>query len=127
MGCSGHPVPLDRVLDKQDKTLYTTSLVIAQGVGNDHGSVTKVIRKSTKRLEKFGLIRFEIQLRSEGQRGSDTNYPILNKPHGRARPTWQAGPAQLRRGGEAVARRQRPEAEAPVVARGARHRGHGLP
>ena len=32
-------VPLDRVWNEQDKTLYTTSLVIAQGVGNDHGSV----------------------------------------------------------------------------------------
>ena len=64
----------------EDKTLYTTSLVIAQGVGNDHESVIKLIRKYTSQLEKFGLIRFEIQLRAEGQRGKDTKYAILNEP-----------------------------------------------
>jgi phage regulator Rha-like protein len=64
----------------EDKILYTTSLVIAQGVGNDHESVIKLVRKYTSQLEKFGLIRFEIQLRAEGQRGKDTKYAILNEP-----------------------------------------------
>lgn len=39
----------------------TTSLAIAEGVGNPHSSVIKLIRQNTSDLEEFGGVGFEIQ------------------------------------------------------------------
>lgn len=58
----------------------TTSLAIAEGVGNPHSSVIKLIRQNTSDLEEFGMVGFEIQPKPAGQRGgSDTEYAILNE------------------------------------------------
>lgn len=58
----------------------TTSLAIAEGVGNPHASVIKVIRQNAADFEEFGMIGFEIQPKPTGQRGgSDTEYAILNE------------------------------------------------
>jgi len=58
----------------------TTSLAIAVGVGNDHASVIKLIRRYRSHLEKSGLIRFEIQPKPQGQRGGgDTEYALLDE------------------------------------------------
>jgi len=58
----------------------TTSLAIAEGVGNPHASVIKVIRQNIADFEEFGMIGFEIQPKPTGQRGgSDTEYAILNE------------------------------------------------
>lgn len=58
----------------------TTSLAIAEGVGNPHASVIKVIRQNIADFEEFGMIGFEIQPKPAGQRGgSDTEYAILNE------------------------------------------------
>jgi phage antirepressor YoqD-like protein len=39
----------------------TTSLAIAEGVGNPHSTVIKLIRQNVSDLEDFGGVRFEIQ------------------------------------------------------------------
>ena len=39
----------------------TTSLAIAEGVGNPHSTVIKLIRQNSSDLEDFGGVRFEIQ------------------------------------------------------------------
>lgn len=58
----------------------TTSLAIAEGVGNPHASVIKLIRQNISDLEEFGMVGFEIQPKPMGQRGgSDTEYALLNE------------------------------------------------
>lgn len=60
----------------------TTSLAIAEGVGNPHSSVIKLIRNNSSDLAEFGMVGFEIQPKPSGQRGgSDTEYAILNEQH----------------------------------------------
>jgi phage antirepressor YoqD-like protein len=56
----------------------TTSLAIAEGVGNPHASVIKLIRQNTSDLEEFGNIGFEIQNSTSGA-GRPTEYAILNE------------------------------------------------
>ncbi|HFG0199010.1 TPA: phage antirepressor KilAC domain-containing protein [Salmonella enterica] len=56
----------------------TTSLAIAEGVGNPHSSVIKLIRQNTNDLEEFGNIGFEIQNSTSGA-GRPTEYAILNE------------------------------------------------
>jgi len=53
----------------------TTSLAIAEGVGNPHSSVIKLIRQNTSDLEEFGLLDFK----SESTGGRPTEYAILNE------------------------------------------------
>lgn len=54
----------------------TTSETISEGVGMDHASVIKLIRKHVEELQKFGIIGFEIRL---NERGRPTEYAWLNK------------------------------------------------
>lgn len=56
----------------------TTSLAIAEGVGNPHSSVIKLIRQNASDLEEFGNIGFEIQNSTSGA-GRPTEYAILNE------------------------------------------------
>ena len=63
-----------------DGTLTTTSLIIADGVGNDHASVIKLIRNNLTDFEDFGSIGFEIRNPSE-QGGRPTTYAVLNREH----------------------------------------------
>ncbi len=56
----------------------TTSLAIAEGVGNPHSSVIKLIRQNASDLEEFGNIGFEIQ-NSQSGAGRPTEYAILNE------------------------------------------------
>ncbi|WP_121304578.1 phage antirepressor KilAC domain-containing protein, partial [Pseudomonas aeruginosa] len=53
----------------------TTSLAIADGVGNPHSSVIKLIRQNTSDLEEFGLLDFK----SESTGGRPTEYAMLNE------------------------------------------------
>jgi len=70
----------DLVIKQESGDLVTTSLIISEGVNMPHASVIKLIRQNVKRLENFGMVRFEIQPKPEGQRsGSDANYAILNE------------------------------------------------
>lgn len=53
----------------------TTSLAIAEGVGNPHASVIKVIRQNAGDLEEFGLLDFK----SESTGGRPTEFAMLNE------------------------------------------------
>ncbi len=53
----------------------TTSLAIAEGVGNPHASVIKVIRQNASDLEEFGLLDFK----SESTGGRPTEFAMLNE------------------------------------------------
>jgi len=58
----------------------TTSLAVAEGTGNDHASVIKLVRTHLADFEDFGLVRFEIRPRLQGQHGgSDTEFAALNE------------------------------------------------
>lgn len=58
----------------------TTSLAIAEGVGNPHASVIKLIRQNTSDLEEFGPLGFEIHVVNRPQGGgAKTEYAILNE------------------------------------------------
>jgi anti-repressor protein len=58
----------------------TTSLAIAEGVGNQHKAVIQLIRQNADDLQEFGLLTFEMRPRPEGQHGgSDVEYAILNE------------------------------------------------
>lgn len=56
----------------------TTSLAIAEGVGNPHSSVIKLIRQNISDLNEFGNTGFEIQNSKSGA-GRPTEYAILNE------------------------------------------------
>ena len=58
----------------------TTSLAIAEGTDNDHASIIKLVRTYSTDIEEFGLLRFEIRPRPQGQHGgADVEYAILNE------------------------------------------------
>lgn len=64
----------------QGGELVTTTLAIATGTANKHEAVIKLARTYQADLSEFGLVRFEIQPKPQGQRGgSDTEYAILNE------------------------------------------------
>lgn len=53
----------------------TTSTAIAEGVGNPHATVIKLIREYASDLEDFGLLDFK----SESTAGRPTEYALLNE------------------------------------------------
>lgn len=58
----------------------TTTLEIAAGTKVTHEAVILSVRKYKADLERFGLVRFEIEPRKAGQHGGgDTEYAILNE------------------------------------------------
>lgn len=57
---------------------FTNSLVIAEGTGNQHESVVRLIKEQLKRIEKFGTIDFS-DLKS-GKRGRPIKVYKLNEP-----------------------------------------------
>lgn len=58
----------------------TTTIAIAEGTKVDHASVIKLVRTYREDLEEFGLVRFEIRPRLEGQHGGGaTEYAELNE------------------------------------------------
>lgn len=59
----------------------TTSLKIAEGVGNSHATVIKLVRNNRKDFEDFGSLRFEIQVsKRDGKGGPRREVAILNEP-----------------------------------------------
>lgn len=66
------------IVSIQSGQAVTTSLAIAEGVGNPHASVIKLIRQNTSDLEEFGNIGFEIQNSTSGA-GRPTEYALLNE------------------------------------------------
>lgn len=61
----------------KNNDVFTTSLVIAEGTGNEHESVVSLIKKYVKDFECFGRIEFT-DLKS-GKRGRPTKICYLNE------------------------------------------------
>ncbi|MGE0156722.1 MAG: Rha family transcriptional regulator [Geobacter sp.] len=59
-----------------DGNPVTTTLVLADGTENQHGSIIKLVRKYHDDLSEFGQVRFEIRLNTQG---SPTEYAYLNE------------------------------------------------
>jgi phage antirepressor YoqD-like protein len=60
----------------------TTSLAIAEGVGNPHKSVIQLIRQNTSDMEEFGPLAFEMrkgEALPQGGFAKSTEYAILNE------------------------------------------------
>lgn len=60
--------------------LVTTSLAIAEGVGNPHASVIKLIRNNLSDFEEFGRVEFEIQPFETAGGTQRREVAILNEP-----------------------------------------------
>lgn len=68
----------DLVYLKKDD-VFTDSLVIAEQTGNQHQSVTKLIRKQKKRLERFGKLQFTDLKSVKSQKGRPQKIYMLNE------------------------------------------------
>lgn len=55
--------------NKIDATPFTTSDVIAEQTQNNYRSIQRTIENQMKRIEKFGVMRFEITLPTKGSKG----------------------------------------------------------
>ena len=78
-----------------DGQAVTTSIIIAKGTGNEHASVIKLVRTYKEDLEQFGLVRFEIRARPEGQHGGgDMEYAILNERQATLLITYERNPRE---------------------------------
>ena len=53
----------------KDMEPYTTSDIVAEMTGNSYRSVQRIIETQIKRLETFGVMRFEITLPPKGSKG----------------------------------------------------------
>ncbi|MDC6130678.1 Rha family transcriptional regulator [Burkholderia gladioli] len=72
------PFPLVVPVDGEARA---SSEIIARGVGVPHASVIKMVRRHVRRLERFGLVRFEIRARRAGQHGGgNVEFALLNEP-----------------------------------------------
>ncbi|MBF0421258.1 MAG: Rha family transcriptional regulator [Magnetococcales bacterium] len=70
----------DTLITLKDGIPTTTSLAIAEGTGNSHEAVIKLVRNYRADLEEFGLVRFEIRPRLQGQHGGgDVEFAHLNE------------------------------------------------
>jgi phage antirepressor YoqD-like protein len=59
---------------------FTDSLAIAEGTENEHASVIKLVRTYLDDFDSFGLVRFEIRPRPEGQHGGgNVEFAVLNE------------------------------------------------
>lgn len=63
---------------KQNGCPVTTSLAIADGIGNTHKTVVQLIRQNSSDLEEFGNLAFEMRNSSSGA-GRPTEYALLNE------------------------------------------------
>ncbi|WP_412479914.1 Rha family transcriptional regulator [Azonexus sp. IMCC34839] len=63
-----------------DGEARASSEVIAYGLGQQHASVIKLVRKHQSSFEEFGSLRFEIRVKRADRRGGEpTEYAMLNE------------------------------------------------
>jgi len=68
------------VMKSESGCPVTTSLAIAEGVGNTHKTVIQLIRQNTVDLEDFGPLAFEMRVgREDGKGGQKREVAILNE------------------------------------------------
>ncbi len=58
---------------------FTTTIIIAHGVGNQHKNVMAMVRQYQADLEEFGQLAFETRVVSAHGAGQATEYAILNE------------------------------------------------
>lgn len=56
----------------------TTTLIVAEGTGNEHESVMRLVANNSADFEEFGILRFQVGKLTEG-RGAPTKYALLNE------------------------------------------------
>lgn len=59
--------------------IFTDSKIIAEGTGNQHKSVIALIKKQSKRLERFGILRFSDLKSTNPKGGRPTKICYLNE------------------------------------------------
>lgn len=64
----------------QKKDVFTDSMIIAEGIGNQHKSVVALIKKQRERLERFGALEFSDLKSTNSKRGRPTKICHLNEP-----------------------------------------------
>lgn len=72
---------LDLVERTEDGTLATTSLIIADGTGNDHASVLRLIRNNLTDFEDFGRVGFENRPFETAGGTQNRTVAVLNREH----------------------------------------------
>jgi anti-repressor protein len=72
---------LDLVERTEDGTLATTSLIIADGTGNDHASVLRLIRNNLTDFEDFGRVGFENRPFETAGGTQNRKVAVLNREH----------------------------------------------
>lgn len=77
-----------------DGRLATTSLIVAEGVGNQHKNVLELIRNNISDFEEFGGVAFETRV--AGQSPNPTKYAILNREHAMLLMTYMRNTAVVR-------------------------------
>ncbi len=71
---------MDNIVSITDGRPVTTSLAIAEGVGNPHATVIRLIRDNIEDLRDFGPLGFEIHVVNRPQGGgAPTEYAVLNE------------------------------------------------
>ena len=71
---------MNNIVSITDGRPVTTSLAVAEGVGNPHATVIKLIRQNIGDLQEFGPLGFEIQMVNRPQGGGmATEYAVLNE------------------------------------------------
>lgn len=70
---------MQELVTTHDGQPMTTSLIIAEGVGNQHKNVLELIRNNIEDFEEFGGVAFETRV--AGQSPNPTKFAILNREH----------------------------------------------
>lgn len=68
---------MSNIVSIVDGKALTTSMAIAEGVGNPHKTVIQLIRQNTEDLGEFGNLAFE--MRNSKGAGRKTEYALLNE------------------------------------------------
>lgn len=72
---------VDLVETTAEGTLATTSLIIADGTGNDHASVLRLIRNNLTDFEDFGRVGFENRPFETAGGSQNRTVAVLNREH----------------------------------------------
>ena len=81
------------VVDAERGTASTTSLIVAEGTGNDHASVMRLIRDNLADFEEFGRVGFEIQPFQTAGGVQRREFAILNEEQATLLLTYWGVPA----------------------------------
>lgn len=64
---------------KGKENAFTNSIIVANGTGNQHKSVSRLIHKHMKRFERWGVVEFSDFKSLNSKRGRPTKVALLNE------------------------------------------------